>query len=253
MKTLVIISTLFVIGSLVGYVLEIFFRRFISMKRWVNPGFLVGPYIPIYGFGVILLYGLSNINLVSLGLPEYGAVLIKILIIGISMTLIELIAGLIFIKGLHIKLWDYSSRWGNFKGIICPLFSFIWFIVGCLYYFFLNPVFVQGISWISDNLIYSYFIGAVIGAMVVDACYSLHLGFKIKESAGNLVIKYELFKLDIKDEFYDEKEKHHRFYGSLINLARHNNSLAASIKKSYEKLPKPQKWWSKRKEKSEDK
>ena len=56
MKYLVIISTLFVIGSLFGWILELFFRRFISQKKWMNPGFLTGPYLPIYGFGITILY-----------------------------------------------------------------------------------------------------------------------------------------------------------------------------------------------------
>ena len=63
MKYLVIISTLFVIGSLFGWVLELFFRRFVSQKKWVNPGFLTGPYLPIYGCGVVVLYSISNIPL----------------------------------------------------------------------------------------------------------------------------------------------------------------------------------------------
>ena len=63
MKYLVIISTLFVIGSLLGWVIELLFRRFVSQKKWMNPGFLTGPYLPIYGFGVLLLYGVSNLSL----------------------------------------------------------------------------------------------------------------------------------------------------------------------------------------------
>ena len=63
MKYLVIISTLFVIGSLFGWVIELFFRRFISQKIWMNPGFLTGPFLPIYGFRVVVLYEVSNIPL----------------------------------------------------------------------------------------------------------------------------------------------------------------------------------------------
>ena len=72
MKYLVIISTLFVIGSLLGWVIELFFRRFVSQKKWMNPGFLTGPYLPIYGFGVIVLYGVSNI---PLGTPSKRGIL----------------------------------------------------------------------------------------------------------------------------------------------------------------------------------
>ena len=102
MKYIVLSSTLFVVGSLIGWIIELFFRRFVSQKKWMNPGFLTGPYLPIYGFGVLVLYGVSNL---SLGIPNQVLdVIIHILIIGVGMTLIEFVAGLIFIKGFKVKL-----------------------------------------------------------------------------------------------------------------------------------------------------
>ena len=205
MKYLVIISTLFVIGSLFGWVIELFFRRFVSQKKWVNPGFLVGPYLPIYGFGVVVLYAVSNI---PLGIPsEAWDIVVRILIIGVGMTLIEFLAGLIFIKGLKIKLWDYSDRKGNIMGIICPSFSLIWLAVGSLYYFLLNPFLVQGISWISDNLIYTYFVGGVIGAMIVDLAYSIHLATKLKEFKELQGLRFEEFKKEFKNKVNGLKNK----------------------------------------------
>lgn len=203
MEVLVVISTLFVIGSIIGYVIELFYRRFVSQKRWVNPGFLVGPYIPLYGFGVMVLFAISNFGIANLELSKALKTIIILAIIGIMMTLIELVAGLIFIKGMHLKLWDYSDRWGNFKGVICPLFSLIWFVAGSLYYFFLNPLLVNAIEMISTYPIYDYFVGFVIGMMVVDFAYSLHLGFKLKKISNNLIIKFEQFKLS---EMASDKE-----------------------------------------------
>lgn len=196
MKYLVIISTLFVIGSLLGWVIELFFRRFVSQKKWMNPGFLTGPYLPIYGFGVVVLYGVSNI---PLGITiQAWDIVVRVVIIGVGMTLIEFIAGLIFIKGFKIKLWDYSNRKGNIMGIICPSFSLIWLAVGSLYYFLLNSILVQGISWISENLIYTYFVGAVIGAMCVDFAYSIHLATKLKEFKELSDLRFEDFKKEFK-------------------------------------------------------
>ena len=205
MKYLVIISTLFVIGSLFGWVLELFFRRFVSQKKWVNPGFLTGPYLPIYGFGVVVLYGVSNIPL-GINSPVVDTI-IRILVIGVGMTLIEFIAGLIFIKGLKIKLWDYSNRKGNIMGIICPIFSLAWLVVGSLYYFLLNPILVQGISWISENLIYTYFVGAVIGAMLVDFAYSVHLATKLKEFKELQNLRFEEFKKEFKRRVNELRNK----------------------------------------------
>lgn len=196
MKYLVIISTLFVIGSLIGWVIELFFRRFVSQKKWMNPGFLTGPYLPIYGFGVAVLYGVSNL---PLGISERTIdIVVRVIIIGVGMTLIEFIAGLIFIKGCKIKLWDYSNRKGNIMGIICPSFSLIWLAVGSLYYFLLNPVLVDGVSWISENLIYTYFVGLVLGAMIVDFAYSIHLATKLKKYKELSNLRFEEFKKELK-------------------------------------------------------
>ena len=203
MSYLVIISTLFVIGSLGGWIIELFFRRLVSQKKWMNPGFLTGPYLPIYGFGVIILYAVSNIPLGIDG--RLYDVIIRIIIIGVGMSLIEFLAGLIFIKGLGIKLWDYSNRKGNIMGIICPSFSLIWLIVGSLYYFFLNPVLVQGITWIAENLIYTYFIGAVIGAMIVDFAYSIHLATKLKVFNEYRALRFEEFKKEFKNRIKNLK------------------------------------------------
>ena len=52
---------LFFIGSLFGWVLELFYRRPIE-GRWMNPGFLTGPYLPIYGFGLCTLYSIAAIG-----------------------------------------------------------------------------------------------------------------------------------------------------------------------------------------------
>ena len=65
----------------------------------------------MYGVGTLLLYGAC-----FLPLPRWALVLVLL----VSLTLLEYITGLIFIKGMHIKLWDYSKQWGNVQGIICP-------------------------------------------------------------------------------------------------------------------------------------
>ena len=197
MKYIVLSSTLFVIGSLIGWVIELFFRRFVSQKKWMNPGFLTGPYLPIYGFGVLVLYGFSNLPLVISNQPF--DIIVHILVIGVGMTLIEFIAGMIFIKGFKIKLWDYSNRKWNIMGIICPSFSIIWLGVGSLYYFLLNPVLVNGLTWISENLIYTYFVGAVIGAMIVDFAYSIHLATKLKDYKELASLRFEDFKKELKN------------------------------------------------------
>lgn len=57
MNLFLTLAYLFFIGSVLGWVLELFYRRFISganpERKWINPGFCVGPYVPLYGFGLL--------------------------------------------------------------------------------------------------------------------------------------------------------------------------------------------------------
>ena len=66
MNTFLKLAFLFYIGSSLGWVLELFFRRFISgnnpERKWINPGFMVGPYVPLYGTGLCILYLVSRLS-----------------------------------------------------------------------------------------------------------------------------------------------------------------------------------------------
>ena len=59
-----IVMFLFFFGSFMGWVLELFYRRFLSRANpervWLNPGFLYGPCVPLYGFGTVILFILSE-------------------------------------------------------------------------------------------------------------------------------------------------------------------------------------------------
>lgn len=203
------------IGSILGWVLELFFRRIVHGK-WVNPGFLIGPYLPIYGIGLLTL-SLIYFFLYDKSLHPIWV----ILLMGLFMTLIELIGGLIGLKN-NVKLWDYSNRWGNYKGIICPLFSAIWTAVGGLYYFFLAPVVIKSLEWFSQNLYFSYFVGIFTGVIVIDFFYSANIYIKIQQFAkeNDIVVKYEQFKISIQDFQKKQKEKY-----SYLNPFKQSKSL----------------------------
>ena len=50
-------------------------------------------------------------------------------------TGVEFLFGLIFNRWLCLSVWDYSACWGNLLGQICPLYSFLWFLL-CIPLFF---------------------------------------------------------------------------------------------------------------------
>jgi uncharacterized membrane protein len=197
---------LFIFGGGLGWVIEVFFRRFFSAHRWMNPGFLKGPFLPLYGFGLLFLFLLSSIDL---GMENKGLQdALIVFFIALAMTLVEYIAGLIFIKGMNIKLWDYTKVRGNIQGIICPLFSLIWAVIGALYFFFLHKYFVQALNWFDTYAeIVQFWVGICYGLLIYDVIISFNLGAKIAKMAktSKVVISYEQFKLS-----RQEAKKKHR-------------------------------------------
>ena len=201
MNVFLALAFLFFIGSIGGWVLELFYRKTISKGKWINPGFLVGPYLPLYGFGLCTFYMFSHIQL-----PGPLVILIMTAIV----TLIEYIAGIIFIKGMGVKLWDYSNNWGNINGLICPLYILIWGILGTIYYYLVNPSIIGVVEWLGNNLAFSFVIGFFFGIITIDLVYSTQIIVKIRKFAKekDLIVKYEEFKTSIFDYAEKNKEKY---------------------------------------------
>ena len=178
MEIFLILTFLFAVGALCGWVLELFFRRFNS-KKWINPGFLHGPYLPLYGFGLALLFLIARIPLGGISAVWLRYVVLLAVICAV-MTGIEYVAGLVFIKGMGIKLWDYSKRPGNIQGIICPLFSFFGTLIGGAYVFLLDPLVYRMVGWFTNNIYYSFFVGIFFGLFFWDLASTLKLSTKIR-------------------------------------------------------------------------
>ena len=200
MKTFITLCLLFIVGGTCGWAIELFFRRFVH-KKWVNPGFLAGPCLPLYGTGVVFLYIICSLDYSFIAYEVWRAVFV--------MTLVEYVTGLIFIVGLKVKLWDYSKRPGNIQGIICPLFTFFWGVIGAAYCLFVHPLLMKAVAWINLNEIYSFFIGMYYGVLVIDIFYSFNVVNKIRAWAKekNVTVKLEEFRLSVKLKAEQIKQK----------------------------------------------
>lgn len=207
MNIALILAFLFYIGSSFGWILELFYRRMDS-KKWINPGFLTGPYLPIYGIGLCILFLLSFIDMSFIGNSIWQNVLV-IIFMGIAMTAIEYIAGLIFIKGMKVKLWDYSEMWGNLDGIICPLYTFFWTVLSAIYYFFIQSHIIDAIQWLSNNLAFSFEVGFFFGILTIDIVHSTNLVIKLRKFAkeNHILVKFEELKKSIREDQEKRKEK----------------------------------------------
>ena len=237
MNVALVLAFLFFIGSIFGWILEIFYRRFISTKKWINPGFLTGPYLPIYGIGLCTLFILSLFDISFIENPILQNIVV-IIFMEIILTLLEYIAGIIFIKGMHVKLWDYSNNWGNIQGIICPLYTVFWGLLGAIYYFFIQRYMIEAVVWLSNNLAFSFVIGFFFGVLTIDIVNSMNLVVKLRKFAveNEILVRFEELKDTIREEQERRKEKINYIFAFKTNRAL--SEMLDAYKSTYKKIYK---------------
>ncbi len=204
MSLFLTLAFLFFIGSVFGWVLELFFRRFFSSanpeRKWINPGFCTGPYVPLYGMGLCILFLIAMLEKLNLIADPVLNRIVLFAAMAVCMTVIEYIAGIAALKIAHVRLWDYSGEWGNIDGLICPKFSLIWALLGAVYYFFVHPHILDALAWLSRNLAFSFFIGLFFGVFIIDLAHSADLTVKLRKFARehDVVIRYENLKSQLR-------------------------------------------------------
>lgn len=176
----------------------------------MNPGFCTGPYLPIYGFGLCALYELTKLEAVLPISSALGRRVVLFLLMALCMTAIEYLAGVLCLKIAKVRLWDYTGLWGNLQGIICPMFSMLWALLGMIYYFLLHPWIQAGVNWYGEHLTFSFVIGLFFGIFLVDFANSTHLIVKLRQWAreNNMVVRYEALKLQIRRRSDAQKLKY---------------------------------------------
>ena len=102
MNLFLVLAFLFFVGSVSGWVLELFFRRFFSdanpERKWINPGFCTGPYLPLYGCGLCLLFLIASLEKYHLFPGVFWNKAILFLFAAATMTAIEYLAGILCLK-----------------------------------------------------------------------------------------------------------------------------------------------------------
>lgn len=239
MKFFLVITFLFFAGSIIGWGIELVFRRFFSAnnpeRKWINPGFLIGPYLPLYGFSLVILFLLSFIDVSFINNPHLQKSILFVLM-ALCITIFEFIAGMIFIVGLKIRLWDYSKNWGNIKGIICPQFTFYWWLLSATYYFFIHPKILQWLFWFTNHIEFSFVVGFFYGVFSIDVVYSLRIMRKIRHFAreNKIIIYLSELQHTIRLKNEENKEKLHFW----LTMHSEKISLPENLHQFFEKRKK---------------
>lgn len=189
----------FAFCSTAGWLLEVVYRS-IRLKKFINPGFLAGCCLPIYGVGGVIMYFLCSVDTAFISNPVLRVVVLTVCAM-VIMTAIEFLAGFAAIKFYHNRLWDYSGRWLNYKGIICPLFTCIWGVI-CVGYYFILYSFLKSTAYFLYTSPYATLaLGVYFGVFLVDLITSLDFLSKIKKYAISIrqIVNLEKIKMRIRE------------------------------------------------------
>ena len=121
---------LFLIYSFIGWSIEVV-NSLIIEKKFVNRGFMLGPYCPIYGISSIIMI---------FYLERYVDNIITVFLLAVVVcSIMEYIVSYFMEKLFSARWWDYSTRKFNINGRVCGANALIFGLLGVLLIYIINP------------------------------------------------------------------------------------------------------------------
>ena len=135
---------LFMIYACLGWLLEVI-GKLIEYKKFINRGFLIGPYCPIYGWGAVaitlLLYRYA-----------YDPFVLFIMTI-ITCATLEYVTSWVMEKLFKARWWDYSKRKFNLDGRVCLETTIPFGLMGMFIIYVSNPFIIEQFDKIDSNIL----------------------------------------------------------------------------------------------------
>lgn len=161
---------LFFIYSILGWTMEII-NNLIREKKFVNRGFLIGPYCPIYGCGGILI---------TIFLSKYSEYPVALFCIALVLCgVLEYLTSFLMEKIFKARWWDYSKRKFNINGRVCLENIIPFGILSCIIIYIANPFFLNILEHIPENLSKVLLI-ILEGIFIIDFIISLTIIYGLR-------------------------------------------------------------------------
>lgn len=186
----------FILYSIIGWIIESTFV-FLGTKKWVDRGFLIGPYLPIYGWGSILMI---------LYLTQYKDNIITVFILGIVVcSILEYITSYVMEKLFKTRWWDYSNNKFNLNGRICGKNCLLFGVLGVLLIYIIHPIISKLITNIPLNIL-NIIALIIFTIFIIDNIISFNVCTKFKKTLTNLDLKKDStkeFTKTVKETLYN--------------------------------------------------
>lgn len=213
---------LFIVYSFIGWAIEVI-GLIIEEKRFVNRGFLIGPYCPVYGVGGIIILTL---------LKKYMDDPIALFIMAIVVcSTLEYFTSYIMEKLFKTRWWDYSNYKYNINGRVCLEIMWLFGVLTCFVVYVINPPligFLESLPHIVFNII-SY---SLMVIFLVDNIISFKVISNVKVSTKNVKKdSTEEMSKYVREVLSKKSLLNKRLINAFPNLQAHIKNIKDGIKK----------------------
>ncbi len=209
----------FAIYAFAGWLIEVVYRS-AAQRKFVNAGFLHGPFIPIYAVGAFFIL------LVEYSFSEWHPAA-RILIYGFLLVVLEYITGYFTEKIFKLKLWDYSDSRINLHGRVSFVFSLAWVALAVIFLLVIHPAVSQKVFDL-NSLYVKIFSVAFVAYFLTDFLFSVISITKFKQRIAYLSAEYfNLSNIEI-EKIFDSLR---RISGAFPHLNKYiNEKINTKIK-----------------------
>ena len=187
---------LFFIYAFIGWIIEIILTIVMDHKL-INRGFLIGLYLPIYGFGcVFLVLVLDKLK---------DNLLLLFIVTFITCSLIEYITSYVLEKIFKLRWWDYKQYKFNLNGRICLETMLPFSIGGVLAIKYITPYLLKIVNKLPLKLVIVFELILVI-ILIIDFLISALLIKKMNIDSTNKD-DTEIIKNNMKDNIKKDIKK----------------------------------------------
>lgn len=135
---------IFMFYSFLGWLMEVILGL-INNKKFINRGFLIGPYCPIYGYGLLsIVFLLKNYT--------DNALVLFILSMVICLVL-EYLTSYFMELIFKARWWDYSDKKFNINGRVCLEYAIFFGLGGSLIMYVVHPFILGVVNSFSNNIL----------------------------------------------------------------------------------------------------
>lgn len=216
---------LFITYAFLGWCMEVI-GKLIQYRRFINRGFLIGPYCPIYGYGAILITFL---------LKKYTDDPITLFIMAILVCgILEYLTSYFMEKIFHARWWDYSQKKFNINGRICLDTIIPFGLLGMFIMYVSNPFLIGKIESLPEiwlNILFwillvIYLVDNIISGKVIN-----YVG-KTTEKFGKDLDNTEEITKKVKETLIEKSS----LYRRLLNAYPKIQSIKVKIKEKQDEL-----------------